>query len=45
MSDDGIEPMSFPIDENGDVPLAGAISYTFTLLAVAGLFVYLTLAI
>ncbi|WP_176593131.1 hypothetical protein [Sphingobium sp. EM0848] len=43
--DDGIEPMSPPIDENGNVTLAGAISYTITLVAIAGLFAYLMLAI
>lgn len=43
--DDGIEPMSPPIDENGNVPLAGAISHTITLVAIAGLFIYLMLAI
>ena len=43
--DDGIEPMSPPIDENGNMTLAGAISYTIILVAVTGLFAYLMLAI
>lgn len=43
--DDEIEPMLLPTDENGNVTLAGAISYTITLIAIAGLFAYLMLAI
>lgn len=43
--DDGIEPMSPPIDEHGNMTLAGAISYSITLVSIAGLFAYLMLAI
>ncbi|WP_150294396.1 hypothetical protein [Sphingobium estronivorans] len=43
--DDGIEPMSPPIDENGNITLAGAISYSITLIAIAGMIAYLMLAI
>ncbi|WP_176599149.1 hypothetical protein [Sphingobium sp. 15-1] len=43
--DDGIEPMSLPIDENGNVTLASAVSYSITIVAIAGLFAYLMLAI